>query len=299
MAGIQEIKSRISSIRDTQKITNAMYLISSTKLRRARNEWERTKPYFDQLRTEIRRLFATDSQFEHRCFLKPDAPEPEGTWGCLVLTADRGLAGAYNMNVLKETQRLLDAHPETRLFVVGSYGLHYFQSHGIPAEPAVIEVKGSPRLQDAREIGAQLLEPFIRGELTQLYVIYTDMKNGLAMEASTERLLPFRQEEFLPAERGAADEEYECVPSPSDVLEGILPSYLLGYLYSALVDSYCCEQNSRMTAMQAANDNAETMLHDLSIQLNRVRQANITQEITEISSGARAQKRKRGEEGTA
>ena len=299
MASLQEIKSRIGSIKDTQKITNAMYLLSSTKLHRARADWERTRPYFDALRSEIQRLLMTDRELESRSILKAGDPEPEGTWACLVLTADRGLAGAYNMNVLKEAQKLLELHPDTRLFVLGNYGLHYFQSRGIPAEETVVGLKSNPRIQDARDLAAQVLEPYQSGEYTQLYVVYTDMKNGLTQEARSERLLPFRQEALLPnGGEAAMSVDYECVPGAAAVLETILPGFLVGYLYSALVDSYCCEQNARMTAMKAANDNAEEMLHNLSIQYNRVRQTNITQEITEVSSGARAQQRKHEQEGT-
>lgn len=297
MSSLQEIKSRMNSIRDTQKITNAMYLISSAKLNRARSEWGKTRPYFDALRTEIERLFRTDRHLSSRGILKADEPEPEGTWGCLVITADRGLAGAYNMNVLKEAQKLLEAHPDTRVFALGSYGLHYFQKHGILVEPAAVSLASNPRLQDARDLAMQFVEPFQSGELTQLYMVYSDMKNGMVQEPVTARLLPFRQEEFL---GGAETEstEYECVPGAEAVLNGIFPSYVVGYLYSALVDSYCCEQSARMTAMKSANDNADSILHDLSIQYNRVRQAGITQEITEVSSGARAQQRKREQEGT-
>lgn len=295
MASLQEIKGRIASIRDTQKITNAMYLISSTKLRRARAEWERTKPYFDRLRGEMHTLFATNRELRHPALLHPGEAEPEGTWGCLVITADRGLAGAYNMNVIKAAQKLLEAHPDTRLFVLGSYGQHYFRSRGIPVETADITLCLNPRLADARTLAAQLLEPFQAGKLTQLHLIYTNLKNRLTMEAVTERLLPIRQE--AQPESEAAEPDYECCPGAAEILHAILPSYVLGYLYSALVDSYCCEQNSRMTAMNAANDNAEEMLHELNIQLNRVRQAGITQEITEVSSGAKAQRQK--QEGTA
>ena len=297
MSSLQEIKSRMNSIRDTQKITNAMYLISSAKLNRARTEWGKTRPYFDALRTEIERLFRTDRQLTSRVILKPDEPEPEGTWGCLVITADRGLAGAYNMNVLKEAQKLLDAHPDTRVFALGSYGLHYFRKRGIPTEPAVISMGTNPRLQDARDLAMQIVEPFQNGEISQLYLVYSDMKNGMAQEAVATRLLPFHQTEFLTGE-GADNTEYECVPGAAAVLDGIFPSFIVGYLYSALVDSYCCEQSARMTAMKSANDNADSILHDLSIQYNRVRQTGITQEITEVSSGARAQQRKREQEGT-
>ena len=127
MASTTEIKGRIDSIKETQKITNAMYLIASTKLRKARNELEQTRPYFDALRSEIKRIFRTANDVDSHYFYPPDRePELPGTYGCLVITADKGLAGAYNLNVLKKAQKLLDDHSDMKLFVVGEYGRRFF-----------------------------------------------------------------------------------------------------------------------------------------------------------------------------
>ena len=122
MAGTKEIKDRIESVRDTQKITNAMYLIASTKLRKARAELDRTRPYFDALRSEIKRVFRTVEGVESRYFYPGDDHPLSGTYAYLVITADKGLAGMYNQNVLREAQRLLDMHADAKLFVVGEYG---------------------------------------------------------------------------------------------------------------------------------------------------------------------------------
>lgn len=133
MAGIKEIKQRIESVQQTRKITNAMYLIASTKLRRAKDDLSKTRPYFQALRVEIKRIFRTANGVESHYFYPPDVKQPrDGTYGCLVITADKGLAGAYNQNVIKEAQRLLDQHPDTKLFVVGEYGRHFFKQHKIP-----------------------------------------------------------------------------------------------------------------------------------------------------------------------
>ncbi|MBQ9166462.1 MAG: F0F1 ATP synthase subunit gamma, partial [Oscillospiraceae bacterium] len=127
MASTKEIKSHIESVKQTQKITNAMYLIASTKLRRARSELEHTRPYFEALRSEIKRIFRTAGDVDSRYFYPPDnAPPLDGPYACLVITADKGLAGAYNQNVIKEAQRLLEERPDTKLFVVGEYGRHFF-----------------------------------------------------------------------------------------------------------------------------------------------------------------------------
>ena len=133
MANTRDIKNRIESVQQTRKITNAMYLIASTKLRKARNDLTNTRPYFDALRGEIKRIFRTAGDVDSPCFYPPDNNTPlEGTYGCLVITADKGLAGTYNQNVIKEAQRLLAQHPDTTLYVVGEYGRRFFDQHHIP-----------------------------------------------------------------------------------------------------------------------------------------------------------------------
>lgn len=293
MASTAEIKSRIDSIMETRKITNAMYLIASTKLRRARSELEQTRPYFDALRSEIKRVFRTANDVDSHYFYPPDQePELPGTYGCLVITADKGLAGAYNQNVLKEAQRLLEDHSDTKLFVVGEYGRRFFTQHHIPIERMFLYTAQNPTLDRAREISAMLLDQYDRGLLKKIFVIYTDMENGLTACVHSTRLLPFHR--FTPPEKEKKIMvPFEFEPSVSAVLNGIMHSYLTGFIYSALIDSFCSEQQARMTAMDSANRNAEELLADLSLQYNRVRQAAITQEITEVTAGAKAQRKKR------
>lgn len=295
MAGTKEIKNRIESVKDTKKITNAMYLIASTKLRKAKNSLERTRPYFEALQGEIKRIFRTAGDVDNRYFYPPEgAPPLDGTYGCLVITADKGLAGAYNQNVIKEAQRMLHEHPDTKLFVVGEYGRHFFAQHGIPIERSFLYTAQNPTMDRAREISAILLDGFDRGELEKIFVIYTDMENSLTSAAHCTRLLPFHRAHFATTTvEKAVTEPFEFLPSIEAVLNNIMESYVSGFIYSALIDSFCSEQNARMTAMDAANKNAEELLSQLSLQYNRVRQAAITQEITEISAGAKAQKKKR------
>lgn len=297
MAGTKEIKGRIQSVRETGKITNAMYLIASTKMRKAREELANTRPYFEALRGEIKRVFRTANGVESRYFYPTDVTTPrEGTYGCLVITADKGLAGAYNQNVVKETQKLLSEHPDTKLFVVGEYGRHIFAQRGIPVERSFLYTAQNPTLERAREICDVLLDGYDRGELTEIFVIYTDLENRLTAQARSTRLLPFHRTSFAaPAKERAVARPFEFQPSVEAVLDALMPSYIAGFIYSALVDSFCAEQNARMTAMDAANRNAEELLSQLSLEYNRVRQSAITQEITEISAGAKAQRRGRKE----
>lgn len=294
MASTTEIKGRINSIKETQKITNAMYLIASTKLRKARNELEQTRPYFDALRSEIKRVFRTVNDVDSHYFYPPDQEtEINGTYGCLVITADKGLAGAYNQNVLKEAQRLLNKHKDMKLFVVGEYGRRFFSQHHIPIERMFLYTAQNPTLDRAREISSMLLDQYDAGQLKKIYVIYTDMEDGMTARVHSNRLLPFHRTYFAPPEKEKkVTVPFEFEPSPSAVLNRIMHSYLTGFIYSALIDSFCSEQQARMTAMDSANRNAEELLTNLSLQYNRVRQTAITQEITEVTAGAKAQRKK-------
>ncbi len=295
MPSAREIRVRMNSIQQTRKITNAMYLISSAKLRKAKQEWDQTRPYFQALKAEVKRIFRTSGHVESR-YLYPDEGElpPDGTYGFLVITADKGLAGAYNQNVLKEAHRLMQEHPQTKLFVVGEYGRQYFQRHQVPIERSFLYTAQNPTMQRAREITAELLDRFDKGELQKIFVIYTDMKNSLTENVSATRILPFHRSAFTaPTDEKRITEPFEFFPSVTQVLENIVPSYVSGFIYSALIDSLCSEQSARMNAMNSANENAEKMLGELALAYNRIRQAAITQEITEVSAGARAQKRKR------
>ncbi|MDO4649653.1 MAG: FoF1 ATP synthase subunit gamma, partial [Eubacteriales bacterium] len=195
-------------------------------------------------------------------------------------------------------QKLYEEHPETKFYVVGEYGRQFFRQNHIPIERSFLYTAQNPTMDRAREISSILLEGYSKGELGKIFIIYTDMRNSLKEEAVLERLLPFHRQQFA----DTAEKEkpvqgaFEFLPSVETILNAIMPSYISGFIYSALVDSFCCEQNARMMAMSAANQNADSILSDLSIQYNRIRQSVITQEITEVSSGAKSQRRKHNAE---
>ncbi|HIZ24637.1 MAG TPA: ATP synthase F1 subunit gamma [Candidatus Gallimonas intestinigallinarum] len=293
MPGMKELKGRMASVRNTQKITNAMYLIASAKMRKAREELSRTRPYFTALQAEIKRIFRTDERVENRYFYPPQGEKKlEGPVGCLVVTADKGLAGAYNQNIIKATNELSKEHGgDVEFFVVGEYGRQYCLRHEIAIRRSFLYTAQNPTLHRAREIANVLLEAYDSGSLKKIFIIYTDLGKGMDAEVRVTRLLPFHRAQFSSA--GAAQEDhtpFEFLPSVGEVLNNIIPSYLTGFIYSALVDSFCCEQNARMTAMDAANRNAQKILDELQMRCNHVRQGAITQEITEISAGAQAQR---------
>ncbi|MCR5627322.1 MAG: ATP synthase F1 subunit gamma [Lachnospiraceae bacterium] len=293
MSGTREIKNRINSVRDTQKITNAMYLISSTKLRKARKQLEDTEPYFFAMQSTIQRLLRHLPDLDS-IYLDEgeDVPEDKKVTAVLVITADKGLAGAYNHNVIRGLDELMKTKRHAKLFVVGEVGRHYFDVHKIPIEETFKYTAQNPSLHRARMITEKLLELYQSREIHELYIQYTSMKNSMESESVGAKLLPLKtgiESVHIPSE--VPQEEFIMSPSPEDVVNNVLPNYITGYIYSALVESFCSEQNSRMLAMQSANKSANDILHDLSIQYNRVRQSIITQEITEVSSGAKAIRR--------
>ena len=294
MSDLHSIKKRIDSIGDTRKITNAMYLISSAKMRKAKADLDRTRPYFEATRTEIKRIFRSGELPENRYLYPLDENEKvTGTYACLLITGDKGLAGSYNYNVIKKAQELVAAGNDVKWYVVGEYGRHYCAQHGIAVEQSFLYTAQNPTMRRAREIADILLEGYIDGAFAKIYVVYTDMK-GMLDEARLTRLIPFHRSQFdVTVTEKPIINPFEYSPSPEAVLDSIMPAYISGFIYSALVDSFCSEQHARMVAMKSANDSAEELISKLKVEYNRLRQAAITQEITEIAAGARA----RGREG--
>lgn len=305
MPSTKEIKGRMKSVSDTQKITNCMYMIASTKMRKAKAELDKTRPYFDALQTEIERAFQIDKKIKSKYFYsspKHDSleglgePDEAGAPdACLVITADKGLAGAYNQNILKTAVKLWEEHgQDVRFFVVGEYGRRFFNHHHIPIQKSFLYTAQNPTISRAREISKILLEQFDRGDIGEIYIIYTDLKSSVTEEVRIERILPFHKSDFKRAGgKKPMEKDFEFVPDLLSVLDNCARNYLPGYIYSALVDSFCSEQNARMEAMSAASDNAEKIMEKLRMQYHRARQAAITREITEVSAGARAQKKKK------
>ena len=294
MPNTKEIKKRIKSVEDTHKITNAMYLIASTKLKKAKSDFDHTRPYFNALRAEIKRMFRVSRDVDSNYFYPVERMSADKTaYIALIITADKGLAGAYNQNVIKQALKLIDEYPTIKLYVVGEYGRHYFKEHNIKIEQSFLYTAQNPNMHRAREIADILLEEFNKYPFAKLFVMYTDLESGMVGETKFNRILPFHRAQFTDTQ-----DEKKVVPnltyypSLADVLEYTVKSYVTGYIYSALIDSFCCEQEARMMAMSSANDNAKKILNELQMQYNQVRQAQITQEITEISAGAKARLRK-------
>lgn len=295
MASLREIQSRMKSIEDTLKITNAMYMISSSKVKKEKKMLADTEPFFFNLQRAIGRILRHVPAMEHMYFDqgKDKAPE-EKKRGYVVVTADKGMAGAYNHNVIKMAQEELEKAGEQKLFVVGEIGRHYFEKQNVPIDTHFHYTAQNPTMHRARVITEKILDLYQKGELDEVYLIYTKMESAVKEETEMIRILPLQRSSFgltkLPP--GVYLEEIDFSPSPEVVLDYIVPNYITGFIFGALVESFTSEQNARMMAMEAATDNAKSMLRELSVIYNRARQAAITQEITEVISGARAQKSK-------
>ena len=290
MQGTKEIKERINSIKDTQKITNAMYLISSTKLQKARRSLYETEPYFFSIQAMMERLLRHIPNIDHEYFNQhKDLPDDQKVSAFLVVTADKGLAGAYNHNVLKLTEEHIQTKSNYKLFVVGEVGRHYFEKKNIPVEEEFKYTAQNPSLHRARMISLTMLDLYRQGAIHELNIIFTTIKAGMDSAALIKQLLPLQVSiPTLSIPMDVYHEEFFLKPSTEAVVDYVVPNYLNGFIYSALVEAFCSEQNSRMMAMQSANDSANKILHELSVRYNRVRQSNITQEITEVTSGAKA-----------
>ena len=289
MASSKLLKERIESIQDTRKITNAMYLISSSKLRKARKNYQNVLPYFTRMRDTISRVVPhLPEEPVHPYFHERQREDGSPRRAYLVLTADKGMAGAFNQNILRFLKEHADEND--RFYVIGQVGYRALYHK----DPRLVEEfrysATAPTLQRARDITVDAIDDFKSGKLDEIYLIYTRIENALTSEPTMVRLLPLDREHLQPAPKGFGDPsgEVEMFPDAWTVFEQTAPIYMHGMIFGAMTESYCAEQSARMTAMDSATKSANDMIRALQLEYNRTRQGSITQEITEIIGGAAA-----------
>ncbi len=294
MASARDIQSRIKSVQDTMKITNAMYLISSTKVKKARRALTEALPHFEQSEELIAEILRDLPELENRYFGTGE-PIPGGRKGYLIISGDKGLAGAYNHNIVKFAESVLKNEADPIVYVVGQLGALALQKGGYAVDRRFAGTAQHPTVVRARQIASELCDQFYRGELCEVDIIYTRMEeHGEEATPRLQKLLPLSAEAFRPAaEKPQQPQQVTYLPDAGAVLGSIAPNYLTGYLFGALVEAFCSEENARMLAMKSATDSAAEMLRELSVIYNSVRQAAITQQIVEVAGGAKAQKRKK------
>ncbi|MBU3806163.1 MAG: ATP synthase F1 subunit gamma [Candidatus Fournierella pullistercoris] len=287
MASIKEIRTRINSVDQTLKITNAMYLISSSKMRKARQQLNNVFPYFQKIQETIADILHHSGRVEHPLMEQRGGHRKVGY---IVVTSDKGLCSSYNHNILKLAEEKLAQTPNFRLFVIGQVGRAYFAHRGIPVQEEFLYTAQDPTVTRARDISEEVTALFLNGELDEVHMIYTHMVSPLLIRPSVYQLLPLDINQFEYSEPEYSGGRYKrrvtYVPSAHKVMDKIVPGYLKGVVFGCLVESFCSEQNARMTAMDSSTKNARDMIRRLSLEFNRARQSAITQELTEIVAGS-------------
>ena len=281
MASLKVIRKRISSVRSTQQITKAMKMVAASKLRRAQEAVVRSRAYAQKLGEVVAGLTSEPSVREHRLVEKR---EPESRIMLIVLTADRGLCGGFNSNLLRRAEAFLksDGRAAT-LGIVGRKGFDFYKRRGVAI--AAHYTGGGAAITVARELVAKAVELFVNDEVDAIYILYNKFRSALSQVPTVERLLPIE-----PPSSDAPGREYLFEPDRESVIEDLLPRYVEVKLFQAMLESIASEHGARMTAMESATKNASDMIERLTLEMNRARQATITKELMEIVGGAEALK---------
>ena len=282
MQNTKEVKRRIKSVENTRQITKTMEMVATSKLKKATDRVRAAKPYGDALDVVVRSLYAPE--FVER-FPLLRQPEKIGKTALVLMTANRGLCGGFNANLIRETrilrETLMEEGQSPELHCVGRKGIAFFRFRGVDLASQNTDVGDLPTVEDAEAIVSPLLERFETGELDQVLLVSAEFRSALSTPPRVTELLPIR-----PPKGAVSADSYILSPGAEVILTRLLPAFLRNTAYRALVENAAAEQGARRTAMKNATDNAGDMLETLTRNYNRARQAQITQEISEIVGGA-------------
>lgn len=296
MESTRDIKGRIKAVTNIQQITKAMKMVAAARLRKAEEKANGSRPYAEKIGELLRRASSVTPGFTSPLFRKG----PVKKTGYLVISADKGLAGAFNSNVMKRTLQEISGkeRSEYALYLCGKQGRNYLKFRGYDSDSYHFGFSDKPSAEDSMELAKEMVGYFIREEVDEVYIIYTKFITALRQEVRAERLLPVEQpadeQEGTQENRTERDgfqipeEPYIFLPNPVTVLSKLLPEYVKVQVYNAMLQSAASELGSRMAAMSAATDNAAERIDDLNLTYNKARQAQVTNEISEIVGGAAA-----------
>lgn len=282
MASLQDIRRRIKSVKSIQQITNAMNMVATSRLRKAKEAAVANKPYADKMAQVVSDIAANAGDFSHPLL----EVRQEGKKLILVMASDKGLAGAYASNAFKEAVAGIEDKSNTEIVAVGRKTDAFFRNRDYEVAKSYIGISERPSYDDAKEIAVDLISRFVSGEVKEISMVYTRFVSAISCVPETVQLLPFGNL----AGQGGTHAEYIYEPDAQSVLGYMLPQYLLTTIYAALLQAAASELSSRMNAMSNATDNAQELIAKLDLHYNKVRQAGITREITEIVGGAEALK---------
>jgi F-type H+-transporting ATPase subunit gamma len=284
MAKGRELKRRIKTVENTRKITRTMELVATSRMKRAQDRVTAARPYAQALGDVIAGLYSPELADRFPLLRQPERARKAAV---ILLTSNRGLAGGFNANLIREARGLLkklrDQGTEVELHVVGRKGIGYFKYIAQAMATQRTDITDRPRSEDAASLVDGLMEGFVSGALDAVYVVYAQFRSAISTPPTTQRLLPVE-----PPKRSGPLPDYLLLPSAEAILTELLPSYVRNAVYRALVETAAGEQGARRTAMKNATDNASDMMNSLTRTYNRARQAGITQEIAEIVGGAAA-----------
>ncbi len=285
MASGKEIRTKIASVKNTQKITRAMQMVAASKLRRTQVRMEASRPYADRIRTVIGHLSEANPDYQHPFLQKRDAKRV----GYIVISTDRGLCGSLNVNTfrtlvnhLKEQQ---DAGIETDLCLIGAKAMSFFRRLNTNVVAATSHVGEEPKVADLIGAITSMTSAYEKGEIDRLYLVHSAFVNTMSQQPEVKTLLPVE-----PMDKSELQKHWDYIyePSAEDMLDDVLDRYIESQVYRAVVENVACEMAAKMVAMKAATENAGKFIDQLQLQYNKARQAAITQEIAEIVGGAAA-----------
>ena len=284
MAVGKEIRNQISSIKSTQKITSAMEMVAASKMRKAQERMQATRPYAEKMRQVIGHIAKANAQYKHPFMVEREVKRV----GYIVVSTDRGLCGGLNINLFKALVRDMKAWKEkgveSDLCAIGQKGASFFRSYGGNVVAALTHLGDSPSSEKLIGNVKVMLDAFSEGKIDRLYVVSNEFVNTMTQSPKVEQLLPLPEGEDEEEIKNQWDYLYE--PDARQILDGLLPRFIESQVYQGVVENLACEQAARMIAMKSATDNAGSIIDELQLAYNKARQAAITQEISEIVSGA-------------